>query len=425
MEARTPTISQGSFGPVTVGERIEILDILRGFAMFGVLYANMHNFGVWHVLTDRGWHDTAITFQQFFIANKFFSLFSFLFGIGFALQFRRARSRGASFFRVYWRRLLWLFLIGSLHVLIYPGDIVRLYAVLGFFLFLFHGRSSRTLVLDACVFFLVIPTVTLLGSGAQGSLPDPETSFMGVQEQRRQTLEGLNLRQQQERAYANGTLVDVGITNLTNWPRHQSIFFVHAWPAFGMFLLGLYAARRRLFDDVPANRRFIRRVMWWGLALGVVGNLAHTILWWEEFRSLVLPVWGSVILRFAAAFGFPAMILFYAATMTLLAQRQAWKRGLAPFAAVGRMALTVYVFQSVLYTTLYYGYGLGMYGKLGGAHILLLAVVVFPIEVLLCSLWLKHFRFGPLEWLWRSLTYWKRQPMRREQSPPDLLAGTA
>ena len=419
MEARTPTIRQGSLGPVTVGERIEILDILRGFAMFGVLYANMHNFGTWHVLTDRGWHDTAVTLQQFFIANKFFSLFSFLFGIGFALQLRRARSRGASFFRVYWRRLLWLFLIGSLHVLIYPGDIVRLYAVLGFFLFLFHGRSSRILVLAACVFFLVNPTRVMLfeSDALQWSVPNPETSYMDTQERRRQVLEGWSIHQQQERAYANGTPADVVLTNLTNWPRHKGVFFDYSGPAFALFLLGLYADRRRLFEDVPANRRFIRRVMWWGLALGVVGNVAYTVVWWEKIPRLLPPVWGPVMLEFIAAFGIPAMTLFYVSAMTLLAQRHVWKRALSPFAAVGRMALTVYVFQSVFYTTLYYGYGLGMYGKLGAAHILLLAVVVFPIEILLCSLWLKHFRFGPLEWLWRSLTYMKLQPMWRNTSP--------
>ena len=415
MEARTPTTRQGSLGPVTVGERIEILDILRGFAMFGVLYANMHNFGSWHVLTDRGWHDAAATFQQFFIAHKFFSLFSFLFGIGFALQFRRAQSRGVSFFRVYWRRLLWLFLIGSLHVLIYPGDIVRLYAVLGFLLFLFHGRSSRVLVLAACVFFLINPTrVMLLESDAlQWSAPNPETSYMDTQERRRQILEGWSISQQQERAYANGTPADVVLTNLTNWRRHKSVFFRYSGPAFALFLLGLYADRRRLFEDVPANRRFIRRVMGWGLTLGVVGNVAYTVVWWEKIPRLLPPVWGPVILEFIAAFGIPAMTLFYVSAMTLLVQRQVWKRALSPLAAVGRMALTVYVFQSVFYTTLYYGYGLGMYGKLGGAHILLLAVGVFPIEILLCSLWLKHFRFGPLEWLWRSLTYMKLQPMRR------------
>jgi uncharacterized protein len=406
-------------GPVTGGERIEILDILRGFAMFGVLYANMHNFGAWHVLTDRGWHDAAVTFQQFFIAHKFFSLFSFLFGIGFALQCRRARSRGASFFRVYRRRLLWLFLIGSLHVLIYPGDIVRLYAVLGFFLFLFHRRSSRILVLAACVFFLVNPTRVMLfeSDALQWSVPDPETSFMDMQEQRRQALEGWSIRQQQERAYANGTPADVALTNLTNWPRHKSVFLRYSGPAFALFLLGLYADRRRLFEDVPANRRFIRRVMWWGLALGVVGNVAYTVVWWEKIPRLLPPVWGPVILEFIAAFGIPAMTLFYVSAMTLLAQRRVWRRALSPLAAVGRMALTAYVFQSVFYTTLYYGYGLGMYGKLGGAHILLLAVVVFPIEILLCSLWLRRYRFGPLEWLWRSLTYMKLQPMRRNNEP--------
>ncbi len=419
MEARTTTIKPSSLGPVTVGERIEILDILRGFAMFGVLYANMHNFGAWHVLTNREWHDAAVTFQQFFIANKFFSLFSFLFGIGFALQLRRARSRGAPFFRVYWRRLLWLFLIGSLHVLIYPGDIVRLYAVLGFLLFLFHGRSSRILVLAAFVFFLINPTRVMLFESdlLQGSVPNPETSYMDTQERRRQVLEGWSIHQQQERAYANGTPADVVLTNLTNWPRQQSVFLLYSGPAFALFLLGLYADRHRLFEDVPANRRFIRRVMWWGLALGVVGNVAYTVVWWDKIPHLLPPVWGPVVLEFIAAFGIPAMTLFYVSAMTLLAQRQVWKRALSPLAAVGRMALTVYVFQSVFYTTLYYGYGLGMYGKLGGAHILLLAVVVFPIEILLCSLWLKHFRFGPLEWLWRSLTYMKLQPMRLNSEP--------
>jgi uncharacterized protein len=116
--------------------------------------------------------------------------------------------------------------------------------------------------------------------------------------------------------------------------------------------------------------------------------------------------------------GPPALCFFYAAALTLLAQRERWKIRLAPLAAVGRMALTNYLFQSLVFTTIFNSYGLGLYGKVGPALILALAVLIFTLQIPLSVWWLRRFRFGPAEWLWRTLTYGKLQPMRVQQPVP-------
>ena len=182
-----------------------------------------------------------------------------------------------------------------------------------------------------------------------------------------------------------------------------------------MSLLGFYVARRKILEDIGRHRALIRRVMWWGLALGGSSALAFSV--WRyvpPFPQQIIRVYSNVL-------GQPTFMLFYASAITLLVQQPRWHRLFHPLAAVGRMALTAYVGQSVVYTTIYFGYGLGMYGRLGAAHILPVAAVIFAVEIVLCNWWIKRFRFGPLEWLWRTLTYMKVQPMRRtEEQVPSV-----
>lgn len=409
----TKPVPSPAFGPVAASERIEILDILRGFALIGVLYVNMHNFGAWFF--GGPVHDAAFRFMAVVFEEKFFSLFSFLFGIGFAIQIRRARARGTSFFRVYWRRLVVLFALGWVHALIYQGDIVRLYAILGFVLFVFRRLSSRTLILAATLIFLVNLTGWWLFRSGSVELraPDPEVV---MQETRSHIFEWdshaeVDERQSRVRAFTTGSVAEVVTVNLRWWRRPVFSILVGHWAAsLALFLLGLYTARRRILENIEGHRAFIRRVMWWGLAVGGTCTLAVNFL--GNLFPKPLPAGMVGIRAFLASLGPPALMLFYASVIALIIRRQRWHRLFHPLAAVGRMALTVYVGQSVIYTTLYYGYGLGLWGRLGPAHILPLAAVIFAAEIVLCGWWIRRFRFGPLEWIWRSLTYGKLQPMR-------------
>ena len=405
-------------GPVAPSERIEILDILRGFALIGVLYVNMHNFG-WQYVVESPLYDAVDTCRDFVFNRKFFSLFSLLFGIGFAIQMRRARARGASFFRVYWRRLAVLFAIGWVHALIYPGDIVRLYAILGFVLFAFRGLSSRTLIVAATLLFLV--DAMRVQMAVEFRAPDPEVALVEARAQEIVRVTGRDLGLLRHRAYATGSVADVMVTNLRYWQRSVGVLRGYGLPALALFLLGFYTVRRRILEDIERHRAFIRRVMWWGLAMNV------TIVFTNQFLSQVLVklplvAWAVPVLRLLGGFEEAALMLFYASAITLLVQQPRWHRVFHPLAAVGRMALTVYVGQSVVYTTLYYGYGLGLFGRLWPVHILPLAAVIFAAEVVICGWWIKRFRFGPLEWVWRTLTYMKLQPMRRTEGLPSSVS---
>lgn len=419
----TQAVPNPSFGPVAPSERIEVLDILRGFALIGVLYVNMHNFGVDYVWGSV--HDVAIGFMEFFFEDKARRLFALLFGIGFAIQIRRAKAHDTPFVRVYLRRLLVLFVIGWAHALLYDGDVVHLYAMLGVVLLAFRSVSSRTVLIVAILVALFIPTRARVydmpiwtGGGQSGfagiRVPDPEVALLEARAHLEQD------QRNRDRTYPTGSLATVMADNNdwfldhhTTWP--PEILGDRALSYFVMFLLGFYVARRKILEDIGRHRALIRRVMWWGLALGGSSALAFSV--WRyvpPFPQQIIRVYSNVL-------GQPAFMLFYASAITLLVQQPRWHRLFHPLAAVGRMALTAYVGQSVVYTTIYFGYGLGMYGRLGAAHILPIAAVIFAVEIALCNWWIKRFRFGPLEWLWRTLTYMKVQPMRRtEEQVPSV-----
>jgi uncharacterized protein len=180
-----------------------------------------------------------------------------------------------------------------------------------------------------------------------------------------------------------------------------------------IFLLGLYAGRRRIFHDISAHLPFIRRVQRWGLIIGVAGNAAFVVEGsFSPSPTSVMQNVGALCLLLAA----PAMSCFYASTIILLMQRESWRRRLAPLAAVGRMALSNYLLQSLICTVIFYSYGLALFGKVRPSLGLLLTIIIFLIQISLSVWWLRRFQFGPIEWLWRSLTYWQRQPMRVSRS---------
>jgi uncharacterized protein len=188
----------------------------------------------------------------------------------------------------------------------------------------------------------------------------------------------------------------------------------------GVFLLGLYAGRRRYFENVEAHRAGFRRVAIWGMAVGLLGSVALGALrirFPEEVvsahpRLMLLVAALSTIGTYPLAFG-------YIAAATLLLQRPEWQRRLARFAAVGRMALTNYLMQTVLCLLVFYGYGFGLIGQVGATAALTIALLIFGMQMIWSPWWLARFNFGPAEWLWRSLTYGRLQPMRIPEPEPE------
>jgi uncharacterized protein len=325
----------------------------------------------------------------------------------------RARSGGAAFAPVYRRRLLVLLLIGLAHaVLLWPGDILVLYALLGFPLLLFRERGPRTVLVWAAI-SLVVPLLLLAGVFGllEAGRATPEVGAEIERQLAQARTEFHALTEQAIQVYRHGSFAEITAQRIQDLLFFYSGILFFAPHVFGMFLLGLYAGRRGLFHDLSAHRPFFTRVLRWGLVLGLVGSAAYTL--GMEAADRVEPT-GPLLLAVAGlTVGGPALSLAYAAGLTLLVQRAAWRRLLAPLAAAGRMALSNYLLQSLIATTIFYGYGLGLYGQTGPVQHLGLAVAIFfLVQLPLSAVWVRRFRFGPAEWLWRSLTYGRRQPIR-------------
>ncbi len=417
--------------PVDSSERLALLDTLRGFALCGVFISNVM---VWfsgrmflpreQVLTamnNASLADT-VTWQAFslLVGGKFITLFAFLFGLGFAVQLGRAEARGTSLTPLYVRRLGVMLVMGLAHLfLLWYGDVLSTYAVLGFGLLLFRGRSDRTLLISFLLFVLggaVAGVLLLKFPQLMADTPEAAAAIAKAASEK-----SAAIRAQTLAAFTSGSWLDVTKATGTFFFRdYLPLLLAITLSTFGRFLLGLLAGRRRIFHDAPQHLRLFRRLLGWGLVAGVIGSgsglVMQQLMQRQVFTPETLPTWVPFVtapLRNLGELGFAAV---YVSGITLLFQRATWQRGLGLLAPVGRMALTNYLSQSIISVLFFYGYGLGFITKLGPAACVAYCLAVFSVQVVWSHLWLSRFRFGPAEWVWRSLTYGKAQPMRRDDA---------
>ena len=402
--------------PVDPRRRIEAVDMVRGFALFGVLLVNMFNFGSGGIFWNEPIDELAWSVKRFFFETKSWRLFALLFGFGFALQLIRAEERGSKFASVYLRRLIILFVIGAGHGLIYYGDFLMLYAELGLVLVLFRNVPPRLLLVLSVCLLAVFP----IGRVATSLLEPTENTQTADYAVR---LEAATVEMEEYRqtdVHAVGTMREVMADNafLKN-PFEGPIDAESSISVFAMFLLGLYIGRRRIFQDIPKHMPLIRTAFWWGFPIGLVSMGAERILnattgyevWGEQQATLLPQLFGDVLF----VYGSTLLALGYAAGITLLAQHHRGRRLLAPLGAAGRLGLTVYLSGSFMFGALFYGFAFGNAFWLGPAAVTGYAVLFFAIQIVFSVWWTKRFRFGPMEWLWRALTYLKFPPMRLQE----------
>lgn len=409
-------------GPIPAPQRIASVDIVRGFALWGVLLVNMMNFGAlvpgqWPDLIDR----FAFWAQRFFFEQKSLRLFSFLFGLGFAFQMLRASNGAARFLPVYVRRLAVLSAFGFLHYLIYPADILVPYAIVGFALLFFRNWSpTRILVMVALLFLIqgivdwvwprygTTPPAHQLSPIARIYLRAPDPEFRENSQTASSISEHTRVRAQRA--------LDVWRARAKRFPSHHLDPRNHwrgtqSWLVYlAMFLLGLYAGKRRIFQDFHAHRALITRTFYYGLLIGIVIMTADWIV--KDFVTGLRPPVARFLRETIWGYGATALSLSYAAGLLLLIQRPQWRDRLFPLAAMGRVALTVYVTQSLIFTTLFLDYGFDLQRRVGPARVFAYAALIYALQLGISVWWVRRFRFGPLEWLWRTLTYACRQPMR-------------
>ena len=407
-------MSSNEVNPVVAAERLEILDVLRGLAVGGILIGNMQWFSGYGMapatLAGQGPLIDQVTLflVHFFIEGKFYSIFSFLFGVGFALQIARAEERSDTRATLFKRRLFWLLVIGVLHAFfLWAGDILSVYALMGFLLLLFRQKSDEGL-LKWAVALMAVPVVTYaLLYIAFISFAPPDTAAKVQAAQANAWTE--NIAMVGKGSYWE-ILSDYNLTYLLG--RWAGLIIQMRLPKIlAMFLLGYYAYRQGFFQDVGEHRLFIRKVLIYGVLLGLAGNALMAALAGNE--APFPPSAGGLAGVVGYAFGVPALALSIVALAATLWQKSAWRPVLGVLAPVGRMALTNYLTQTVICVLLFYGYGLGLFGTIGATAATLIAIGIFVLQIALSTVWLRFFTYGPMEWIWRQLTYGKRLPLRR------------
>lgn len=407
-------MSESQISPISSEERIEILDVLRGLAICGILIGNMQWFSGYGMMPETlaaqsPLADRIIHFLvHFFVEGKFYSIFSFLFGFGFALQISRAEDRGDTRASLFKRRLFWLLVIGLLHAyLLWAGDILSIYALMGFVLILFRRKTNDSL-LKWSFALMAVPILSYLLLYAlfvAFVTPESMAQYKGGQ------MDFWNewVRKVQQSNYLQ-IIRDFNLKYIVG--RYAGLIFEMRLPKIlAMFLLGFYAFRRGYFQDLSSHQPFIRRVLIYGIVLGLIGNIAFAALAGHE--AVLPPTPVGIIGVVTYAFGVPALALGYIALIATLWQKETWRRVLAFLAPVGRMALTNYLLQTLICVSIFYGYGFGYFGKVGVTTATLTALTIFLFQIILSGIWLKYFNYGPMEWVWRQLTYRQRLSLRR------------
>jgi uncharacterized protein len=340
---------------------------------------------------------------------KFYTLFSMLFGLGFAMQFMRAKARNHSIIGVYTRRLLILFCLGVAHALfLWFGDILHLYALLGFLLILFRNFTDRVLfgwAIAIAVIMLFLPYLQWVFGG--DSMAETNTAMVVNSESYR--FEAMSKGNWADIFQLNWNFNKVEYTNPSF--SFDSVIYWY-FSVFWKFLLGFLIGRKLILQDSWKHLNFFRKLFPWALGIGLfgIGFMLYYLIIHQEWVGETSGV--NTLLMIPAEIGMFALSMAYLCGLVLLYQFPKWKDWLQLLAPVGRMALTNYLTQSLLLITLFYGVGVGLIGKVGAAACLLISIVFFGIQIFVSRWWLKHFRFGPFEWLWRSLTYGKIQSFK-------------
>lgn len=395
-------------------QRIDTLDVLRGLAVLGILVMNIQFFampmaaylnpsaygsldglngmvwGVSHLLTDQ----------------KMMALFSMLFGAGIVLFCERANAAGRSVAKYYYRRNLWLLVFGLLHgYLLWSGDILFLYAVCACLLYPLRNKPVRTLI-KLSVFFLAISSILYLLTGLGLQSMSGDEIAAEIMPQWRPTTEQM---QAELAAYQGGWISQMAMrVPMTQEMQGLAMLMWGFWRAGALMLLGMALFRTDIITG-RAERVVYLRLIWLGLAVGLP-LVIFGIFWnfnnnWQltsMFIGSQFNYWGSVLVS-----------LMWMAIIVLLLKSHRMSTLTNRLAATGRMAFTNYIMQTLICGFIFYGHGLGLIGQVERWGQLSIVFGVWALQLWLSPIWLRSFRFGPLEWLWRSLTYGQLQPLRR------------
>ncbi|MGC4101136.1 DUF418 domain-containing protein [Ferruginibacter sp.] len=411
-----------NLAPVQSSEREIFMDVLRGFAVLGIFIANLGSGFTWYNESAHltgpmllpEWDHKMKYLHEMFIEGKFYSIFSLLFGWGIALQVKRGMDKGTDAIPTVKRRLVFMLLLGAFHLLIWPGDIVFFYAMLGFLLLPFRKFSNKTLLIIGGI--LILSPIVLYAAKMQWPVLNAPAGFLydtGAKVDH--YLNHINSEEDFKNLLRHGSWWDLFKGDLAGFfMRYGYLFFVSRIPkVLGMFLIGYVVGRSDFYKNILQYKKVLYGIIAVGLVVGLPANyfLARYMSWYEADYYMLKQ--NGLYQTIAYALGVVPLAMTYVALFMLAFQTGTGKKILSVFAPVGKMAFSNYILQSITGNFVFLGTGLGYMEKVGPVYFTLFGIGFFIIQVLLSTAWLKYFNYGPLEWLWRSATYKKWQPMKR------------
>lgn len=398
--------------PTDKMSRIATLDVLRGFALFGILYAHMifwYAGGPLPQETYQLYQDVgsgiAIGTYIIFILSKFFAIFSFLFGLSFHIQIQSLIKRHEPVVTRFGWRLAILGVIGVLHHIFWRADILSIYVPLGFLLLFFRNFSNKTLLIVGSLFVLNIPTKCaelisiLLRDQLQLIHEDHQTAGAAYYK----ILEQGNFAQ----------IIQHNIHAITEKFTYQ-VNSGRGFITFGFFLLGMLAGRMQWFNNIDQNqarfKQLLKKSGWALLVADLIGIVFGATIFALKIDIQNAPFAGWISGFILEVFN-TSLTLIYITGISLLMLKPKWEARLSYLASAGKMALSVYLSQSVIGVYLFFNIGLGLFTLTSPGQNALLCIAIFSTQVLICRWWLTYFSYGPIEWLWRSATDLKWQPI--------------
>ena len=368
--------------PIEKQERIEMVDALRGLALLGILLANTP-----YTENPGSAADTTLNFLfHLLIEKKFITIFSMLFGFGFYVQLKRAEEAGINFSGYYLKRMLILLLIGCLHAyLFWNGDIIRNYALCGMALLFIYKWSSKRIIRTGILFSVVFTAMVFILNGAIGVQYTYDTTIV------------------REHPVADSYLrylwINTRTDSFVNFIQDSPITMVFC---FGNMLIGFWMARSGFFQQPEKFNLVRKKLIIAGVLLGITASYVFWMITTGKLELTPALLW----LPFFIVTGLLLQSLFYVSAFIDLSRTKARKL-LSLFTPVGKMSLTAYLLQTVFYLLVFFHWtnGFRLYGKIGMTETYLIAIVFFAFQVLLCRLWLKYYDQGPVETLWKRLSY--------------------
>ncbi len=431
--------------PVAEAKRLTTLDMLRGFALLGILLMNMPGFSMPNHSFEKFSNDPgSINFWFFefigvFFEGKMRAMFGMVFGAGVLLFIANKSMKSAAVHALYYRRMFWLLLFGLVHahLLLWSGEILYFYAVCGMILYLFRNVAAKYLVWAVpivAVASFVAGTIHYQQIRAK-RLDYVEATKAQSQNQTLTTAQTLALTEWREvektmipsredakentQKMKSDYATVAGYLRPIVWQWQTKYLILEIWDSLALMLLGLALFKWGFLTGAWSRKDYWKVVkIGYGIGLPLViyanyYNFHHfSTLEANLARMEQVPInWVSLIYPFQRIL----IVMAHAAALILMYQSGFAKNLFSRLVAVGRMALTNYISHSVICTLFFFGYGLNYYGEFEFYQIYFIVLTIWAFQLIISPIWLKYFQFGPLEWLWRSLTYWKLQPMRRTE----------